>query len=317
MRKTKIVATLGPASNDEETIRELILAGVNVARFNFSHGDHAEQLARYNLLKKVRTELGQPVAALLDTKGPEVRLGKFEGGSAMLASGDTFTLTTKEVMGDHSKASVSYKALPGDIRPGNRILLDDGLIELKVISVSGSDILTRVINGGKISDKKGVNLPDVFLSLPYLSQKDEDDIIFGVEHGFEFIAASFVRCADDVLCIRKVLDDHGDAQMRIIAKIENADGVANAAEIIRVCDGLMIARGDMGVEIPLEDVPVIQKKLIKQARSAGKQVITATQMLESMMNNPRPTRAESTDVANAIYDGTSAIMLSGETANGK
>ena len=317
MRKTKIVATLGPASNNEDIIRDMILAGMNVARFNFSHGDYEEHLGRLNMLKKVREELGIPVAALLDTKGPEVRLKKFEGGKAILQEGDTFTLTTEDVMGNSQRASITYMGFPADVKEGDKILLDDGLIELKVLSTTAEDILTRVINGGVISDRKGVNIPGVFLSMPYLSKKDEEDIVFGIENGFDIIAASFVRCADDVMQIRKVLDKHDNTSIRVVAKIESADGVKNSAEIIRSCGGIMVARGDMGVEIPLEDVPVLQKKLIHQGYVAGRQVITATQMLESMITNPRPTRAESTDVANAIYDGTSAIMLSGETANGK
>ena len=317
MRKTKIVATLGPSANTEEVIRELILAGMDVARFNFSHGDHEEHLSRLNILKKVRDELHKPIAALLDTKGPEIRLGHFSGGSAQRVEGQFFTLTGEEIMGDENRVSITYAGLVKDVKSGSRILLDDGLIELEVVSIEGSEILTKVKNGGKIGDRKGVNVPDVFLSLPYLNTKDEEDILFGIEQGFDLIAASFVRCADDVLQIRRLLDTHNCPEVRIIAKIENAEGVKNSKEILRVCDGLMIARGDMGVEIPLEEVPVLQKKLIKQAYFAGKQVITATQMLESMINNPRPTRAESTDVANAIYDGTSAIMLSGETANGK
>ena len=317
MRKTKIVATLGPASNNEDIIRDMILAGMNVARFNFSHGDYEEHVGRLNMLKKVREELGIPVAALLDTKGPEVRLKKFEGGKAILQEGDTFTLTTEDVMGNSQRASITYMGLPAVVKEGDKILLDDGLIELKVLSTTAEDILTRVINGGVISDRKGVNIPGVFLSMPYLSKKDEEDIVFGIENGFDIIAASFVRCADDVMQIRKILDKHDNTSIRVVAKIESADGVKNSAEIIRSCGGIMVARGDMGVEIPLEDVPVLQKKLIHQGYVAGRQVITATQMLESMITNPRPTRAESTDVANAIYDGTSAIMLSGETANGK
>ncbi|MBQ9942096.1 MAG: pyruvate kinase, partial [Christensenellaceae bacterium] len=317
MRKTKIIATLGPASNTEEIIRELILAGVNVLRFNFSHGDYEEHLSRLRIVEKLREEMNMPIATLLDTKGPEVRLGKFEGGRAILQAGETFTLTAEDVIGTSARASVSYNKLPEDVKPGNCILLDDGLIELEVLSVQGSEILTRVKNGGVISDRKGVNIPGVFLSMPYLNKKDEEDIVFGIQHGFDIIAASFVRCADDVLQIRKILDKHGNDTIRIIAKIENADGVNNSEEIIRVSDGIMVARGDMGVEIPLEEVPVLQKKLIRKGYLAGKQVITATQMLDSMMTHPRPTRAESTDVANAIYDGTSAIMLSGETAAGK
>lgn len=316
MRKTKIVATLGPSSCTEETVKKLVLAGMSTARFNFSHGDHMEQKQRLDVLKKVRKELWIPVSAMMDTKGPEVRLGKFRGGKAALRQGQAFTLTTDEILGDDKQASISYKDLPRDVKPGCTILLDDGLIELKVHSQTRTTIETEIINGGMISDRKGVNLPGTFLSMPYLSEKDRSDIAFAVEQGFDFIAASFVRCADDVLKIRALLSVLGGEQIKIIAKIENLDGVQNCDEIIRVSDGIMVARGDMGVEIPLEDVPVIQKKLIKQGYRAGKQVITATQMLESMIHNPRPTRAEATDVANAIYDGTSAIMLSGETAAG-
>lgn len=317
MRKTKIVATLGPASSDVETIKQLICAGMDVARFNFSHGDHREQLGRLQALKQAREELNKPVAALLDTKGPEVRLGRFRGGKAELVEGQSFTLTTDSVVGDEKRASVSYKRLPLDVRRGDVILLDDGNIELCVKRVTGSEIETEVVDGGTITDRKGVNLPGVHLNMPYMSEADEQDILFGIKHGFDIIAASFVRNADDLLQLREFLDQNGGGHIKVIAKIENAEGVENAGEIIRSCDGIMVARGDMGVEIPLEEVPVQQKKLIKRGYLAGKQVITATQMLESMITHPRPTRAEGTDVANAIYDGTSAIMLSGETAAGK
>ena len=317
MRKTKIVATLGPASSDVETIKQLIRAGMDVARFNFSHGDHREQLSRFLALKQAREELGKPVAALLDTKGPEVRLGRFEGGKAELLAGESFTLTTADLLGTAKRASVSYKRLPMDVRAGDTILLDDGNIELCVRRVCGSEIETQIIDGGTISDRKGVNLPGVHLNMPYMSEADEQDLLFGIKHGYDIVAASFVRSAEDLLILREFLNKNGGGHMKIIAKIENAEGVENAGEIIRSCDGIMVARGDMGVEIPLEEVPVEQKRLIKRGYLAGKQVITATQMLESMITNPRPTRAEGTDVANAIYDGTSAIMLSGETAAGK
>ncbi|WP_312641548.1 pyruvate kinase [Hydrogenoanaerobacterium sp.] len=317
MRKTKIICTLGPATETEEKIRELILAGMDVARFNFSHGSYEEHLKKLNILSALREELHLPIAALLDTKGPEVRLGKFKGGKAELKSGEVFTLTTDEIEGDSAKATISFKGLPADVDAGTKILLDDGLIELKVLSVEGgTDIICRIINGGIISNTKGVNVPGVRLSLPYISEKDHADILWGIDQGFDFIAASFTRSADDILEIRKILDTKNCHSIRIIAKIENAEGVTNIDNILNVSDGVMIARGDMGVEIPFEEVPVVQKLLIKKAYSAGKQVITATQMLDSMMKNPRPTRAEATDVANAIYDGTSAIMLSGETAAG-
>lgn len=316
MRKTKIVCTLGPATETEERIRALILAGMNVARFNFSHGTYEEHAKKLNILKKLREELHLPIAALLDTKGPEIRLGKFKDGKAELCAGELFTLTTETIEGDEHKVTVSFAGLASDVDSGSRILLDDGLIELKVISVENGDITCKVINGGPISNNKGVNVPGVRLSLPFVSEKDCNDILWGIEQGFDFIAASFARSAADILEIRKILDSKNCHNIRIIAKIENAEGVDNIDEILHVSDGVMIARGDMGVEIPLEEVPVVQKLLIKKAYTAGRQVITATQMLDSMMKNPRPTRAEATDVANAIYDGTSAIMLSGETAAG-
>ncbi|MBC8546627.1 pyruvate kinase [Clostridiaceae bacterium NSJ-31] len=317
MRKTKIICTLGPATDCEERIRELILAGMDVARFNFSHGSYEEHLKKLEILRSLREELHLPIASLLDTKGPEIRLGKFQGGKAELTAGEVFTLTTREIEGDSARASISFAGLPGDVDAGSRILLDDGLIELRVLSVeNGTEIICQVVNGGPISNNKGVNVPGVRLSLPYISDKDRSDILWGIDQGFDFIAASFTRSADDILEVRKILDSKNCHTIRIIAKIENAEGVANIDDILHVSDGVMIARGDMGVEIPLEDVPVVQKMLIKKAYSAGKQVITATQMLDSMMKHPRPTRAEATDVANAIYDGTSAIMLSGETAAG-
>lgn len=315
-RKTKIVCTLGPASSDENTIRELILAGMDVARFNFSHGAHPDHLEKFQTLKKVREELGLFVAAMLDTKGPEVRLGKFENGSVELKPDAVFTLTTEETVGNEKIASITYKNLPQDVHPGNVILIDDGLIELNVIEVKGSEIICRVVNGGKVSDRKGINVPNVDLSMPYLSDRDRADIAFAVKHGFDFIAASFVRSASDVFQVRRLLSDLGCKTINIISKIENRSGVENIDEIIAASDGIMVARGDMGVEIPFEEVPGIQKLIIEKVYNAGKQVITATQMLESMIKNPRPTRAEATDVANAIYDGTSALMLSGETAAG-
>lgn len=316
IRKTKIVCTLGPATDDENVLRQLIEEGMDVARFNFSHGPHDEQRGRLRMLKRLREEMGRPIAALLDTKGPEVRLGLFAEGKVVLEQGQTFTLTTEEISGDASRASITYKNLPNDVKTGNHILIDDGLIDMEVLKVEGTEIECKVINGGKISDRKGVNVPDVELSMEYISQKDYEDIIFGVENDYDFIAASFVRSKEDVLAVRKILEEKKGSAIKIISKIENMQGVRNIDEIIEASDGIMVARGDMGVEIPLEDVPVIQKMIIKKVVSAGKQVITATQMLDSMMKNPRPTRAEATDVANAIYDGTSAIMLSGETAAG-
>lgn len=317
MRKTKIICTLGPASESEEVLREMIHAGMNVARFNFSHATHEEHQKKLELVKHLRKEMDVPLATLLDTKGPEIRLGKLQGGAAFLEDGEAFTLTTEEILGDKTKASVTFQDLPEDVRAGDVILIDDGLIELQVEKVTGKDILCTVVNGGKISDRKGINVPNVDLSMPYLSEQDRSDIEFGIRMGFDFIAASFTRCAQDILQVREILERNNCDTIKIIAKIENAQGVNNIDEILRVSDGIMIARGDMGVEIPLEEVPVIQKMIIKKVYNSGKYVITATQMLDSMMNHPRPTRAEATDVANAIYDGTSVIMLSGETAAGK
>lgn len=329
LRKTKIVCTLGPSTDDEKILRRLIEEGMNVARFNFSHGSHEEQMGRLKMLRKLREELKCPVAALLDTKGPEIRLMEFAEGKVELESGQTFTLTTEEIVGDVNRVSITYKDLPDDIKVGDRILIDDGLIGLEVKRIQAvadakadadgkkpMDIVCTVLNGGTVSNKKGVNVPNVELSMPYISEKDYSDIVFAVENDYDFIAASFVRTADDVIAIRKILEKKGGEDIHIIAKIENMQGVQNIDEIIRVSDGIMVARGDMGVEIPLEDVPVIQKMIIKKVCGAGKVVITATQMLDSMMKHPRPTRAEATDVANAIYDETSAIMLSGETAAG-
>lgn len=316
MRKTKIICTLGPSSESEETLRKLMIEGMDVARFNFSHGTHEEQLEKFNRVKRIREELGLPVAALLDTKGPEIRLKTFENDKAELKQGSHFTLTTREVLGNESIVSITYKDLPKDVKVGGRILLDDGLIELLIDEIDDTEIHCTVVNSGVISNRKGVNVPDTNLSMPFISQKDYEDICFGIDHGFDFIAASFTRTAEDILQIRKILEEKNCNNISIIAKIENMQGVQNINEIIRVSDGIMVARGDMGVEIPLEEVPVLQKKIIQKVYQAGKQVITATQMLDSMMKNPRPTRAEATDVANAIYDGTSAIMLSGETAAG-
>lgn len=316
MRKTKIICTLGPSANDEGIIKELILAGMDVARFNFSHADHEEHLGRLRIIEKIRKELGIPVATLLDTKGPEIRIGTFKDNQKIqLKSGQTFTLTSRDIEGDETIVSISYPNLIYDIEVGTRVLIDDGLIEMVVNEVTSTDIICTVQNNGIISNRKGVNVPGIHLSMPYISDKDRADIIFGIEHNYDFIAASFVRTAEDVKDIRKILHKY-NSPTKIIAKIENYQGVEHIDEIIEAADGIMIARGDMGVEIPYEEVPVLQKMIIKKVYLSGKQVITATQMLDSMMKNPRPTRAETTDVANAIYDGTSAIMLSGETANG-
>ena len=317
IRKTKIICTLGPASETEEVIRELMLAGMNVARLNFSHGTYDEQRGKIDLVKKVRAELGLPVALLLDTKGPEIRTRDVEGGRIELKKGQSFILTTEDILGSERKVSITYQDLVKDVEPGDAILIDDGLIELKVNQVTEKDIICTVKNGGVVSNKKGINVPGVNLNMPFVSQKDYEDILFGIEEGFDFIAASFTRSPEDILEIRKILDEKNCHHIKIIAKIENLQGVERIDEIMRVSDGIMIARGDMGVEIPLEEVPGIQKTLIQKSFATGKPVITATQMLDSMMKNPRPTRAETTDVANAIYQGTSAIMLSGETASGQ
>lgn len=317
MRKTKIICTLGPSTQDDNVLRELMLKGMNVARLNFSHGSHAEHKKTINRVKKMRQELGLPVALLLDTGGPEIRLGKFEQERVELEKGQTFILTARDVVGTKEIVSITYKNLIYDVHVGMKILLDDGLIELEIVNIADTDIICTVKNGGMISDHKGVNVPNANLSMPYISEKDRDDILFGIEQGFDFIAASFIRSAEDVLEIRRIFSEQGCDFIRIISKIENRQGVDNIDEILRVSDGIMVARGDLGVEIPIQEVPVIQKMIIKKVYHAEKIVITATQMLDSMIKNPRPTRAEATDVANAIYDGTSAIMLSGETAAGK
>ena len=316
MRRTKIVCTLGPSTDKEEVLRNLMKNGMNVARMNFSHGTHEEQKARLDMIKKLREELNLPVAALLDTKGPEIRIGDVEGGKLELKPGQEFTLTTEEMLGTEKKVTITYKELYKDVEPGDSILIDDGLIGMEVVRIDESDIVCRVKNGGFISNHKGVNVPGVELNMPFVSPKDLADIVFAVEQDYDFIAASFTRTAEDIMEIRKILQEHGGEKIHIIAKLENKQGVNNCEDILRVADGIMIARGDMGVEIPLEEVPVIQKELIRKAMHMGKPVITATQMLDSMMKNPRPTRAETSDVANAIYQGTSAIMLSGETAAG-
>lgn len=316
MRKTKIICTLGPASRNENTIRDMLKAGMNVARINMSHQNHEYHKETIDLFRKVRDSLDMPAAVMLDTKGPEIRIGTFKNGIANLKNGSKFTLTTEITDGDDAKVFINYKNLPSQIKPGNRILVDDGRIALDVDEISGNDIICNVVSGGEISDRKGVNIPNVHLDVPYISEQDEQDIIFGVKENVDFVAASFVRSKEDVICLRNLLDYHGGYDIKIISKIENTQGVDNFDEILACSDGIMVARGDMGVEIEYERLPGLQKKFIKKCYKAGKMVITATQMLESMIHNNTPTRAEITDVANAVFDGTSAIMLSGETAMG-
>ena len=316
MKKTKIVCTMGPNTDNREIMKELALNGMDVARFNFSHGDHAEHKHRLEILESVREELGIPIASLLDTKGPEIRTGKLKDGKKVtLKEGDLYTLTTEEIVGNEIRGYINYAGLAEDVKPGDRILIDDGLIELHVREVNGTDIVCRIENGGELGEKKGVNVPGVRVKLPALTDKDKEDIRFGVDAGFDFVAASFVRNADAIREIREILDEKGSA-MQIIAKIENEEGIENIDSIIEASDGIMVARGDMGVEIPAEKVPHIQKMIIRKCNLACKVVITATQMLDSMIRNPRPTRAEVSDVANAVYEGTDAVMLSGETAMG-
>lgn len=316
MKKTKIVCTMGPNTDNREIMKELALNGMDVARFNFSHGDHAEHKHRLEILESVREELGIPIASLLDTKGPEIRTGKLKDGKKVtLKEGDLYTLTTEEIVGDETRGYINYAGLAEDVKPGDRILIDDGLIELHVREVNGTDIVCRIENGGELGEKKGVNVPGVRVKLPALTDKDKEDIRFGVDAGFDFVAASFVRNADAIREIQEILDEKGSA-MQIIAKIENEEGIENIDSIIEASDGIMVARGDMGVEIPAEKVPHIQKMIIRKCNLACKVVITATQMLDSMIRNPRPTRAEVSDVANAVYEGTDAVMLSGETAMG-
>ncbi|MBS5652713.1 MAG: pyruvate kinase [Eubacterium sp.] len=318
MRKTKIVCTLGPSTDDEKVLEQLIKEGMNVARCNFSHGSHEEHKERMNKVKRIRKKCDKPVAILLDTKGPEIRTGNFEGDKVCVKAGQTFTLVAdKEVIGNNEKAGITFADLYKDVKPGVVIMIDDGLIEMEVTKIEGTDIICDVKNDGVISNHKGVNVPDVHISMPYMSEQDKSDILFGIKEDVDYIAASFTRTADDVKELRKFLDDNGGKDINIIAKIENSEGIINVDGIIEEADAVMVARGDMGVELPEEEVPIIQKMIIKKVYEAGKQVIIATQMLESMINNPRPTRAETADVANAIYDGTSAIMLSGETAAGK
>lgn len=317
MRKTKIVCTIGPASDSEEVLKKLMLAGMNTARINFSHGSFEEQKEKIERIKKVRKELDLPVAILLDTKGPEVRIGKFEDGEIFLKEGDTFALTPEEILGTQYEFSVSYKTLYKEVVPGDRLLIDDGLIEVEVITIKNEKVYCKVLSGGKLTNRKSVNLPGKKLNLPAMTEKDKDDIINGVKADIDYVAASFIRTANDVKEIRALLDENGGEEVKIISKIENQEGVDNFDEILEVSDGIMVARGDLSVEIPMSKVPAIQKKFIRKTYLQGKIVITATQMLESMINNPRPTRAEVSDVSNAIYDATSAIMLSGETATGK
>ncbi|RAR44725.1 pyruvate kinase [Paenibacillus sp. MDMC362] len=317
MRKTKIVCTIGPSSESLENTKKLIMAGMNVARLNFSHGDFEEHGNRIKNIRQACEELNKTVAILLDTKGPEIRTGKLEVEPIELVQDEYITLTTEEILGDKNRLSITYKELPQDVQVGSTILIDDGLIGLTVVEIQGTEIRCRIVNGGTIKSKKGVNVPGVAISLPGITEKDANDIIFGIEQGIDFIAASFVRKASDVLEIRELLKKHHGEHIQIISKIENQQGVDNLDEILEVSDGLMVARGDLGVEIPAEEVPLVQKRMIEKCNLAGKPVITATQMLDSMQRNPRPTRAEASDVANAIFDGTDAIMLSGETAAGK
>ena len=317
MRRTKIICTLGPAVDSEDMIRTLIRTGMDAARFNFSHGSHPEHLARLNMLKAVRDAMGRPVATILDTKGPEIRIKSFETKTITLEPGDPFTLTTEDVTGNQGWVSVTYPQLHEELQPGQEILIDDGLVAIRVERIEGTNIVCTVENGGTLSANKSINIPGVHIQLPALTEKDIDDIRFGVENDFDFIAASFVRRAADVEAVRAVLHDCGGDDVKIIAKIENQEGVDNLDEILEAADGIMVARGDLGVEIPAARVPILQKQMIRKGLQQGKPVITATQMLDSMMRNPRPTRAEVSDVANAVYDGTGSVMLSGETAGGK
>lgn len=315
LKKTKIVCTLGPSSNTPELVENLIKAGMNVARFNFSHGSHEEHKARIEMVRAASKKTGIPVALMLDTKGPEIRLGLFKNGSIEMEAGNEFTLTSRDVDGDKTIASVSYKELPQDVKAGDHILLSDGLVNLEVISVDGEDIHTKILNSGKMSDRKRVAVPGIAINLPAVSEQDADDIEFGIRMNMDWIAASFIQRGKDVITIRKILEKH-NSHMRIISKIECQAAIQNIDDIVKMSDGIMVARGDLGVEVPAEEVPTLQKILIQKCQAAGKPVITATQMLESMCNNPRPTRAETSDVANAILDGTDAVMLSGETASG-
>ena len=317
MRKTKIICTIGPASENEEVLTQMCLAGMNVARLNFSHGTHPEHEKKIALIKKVREKLGLPIAILLDTKGPEYRIRTFKDGKVEIATGATFTFTIDEIEGDETRVAVNYKLLNKDLKPGDILTVNNGLVKFQVEKIEGNDIITKCLLGGTLSNRKSMSFPNKVMSGPYLSEQDKEDIVFGIQHGVDFVAASFVSTAQDVKDIRKLLDDNGGSDIEIIAKIENQAGVDNVKEICENCGGIMIARGDLGVEIPFVEVPAVQKKLTRICRMMGKRVITATEMLESMIQNPRPTRAEISDVANAVYDGTSCIMLSGESAAGK
>lgn len=317
MRKTKIVCTIGPACSDEETLTGMCQAGMNVARLNFSHGTHEEQAAKIKLIKRVREKLDLPIAIMLDTKGPEYRIRTFKNGKAMLKDGDTFTFTTREVDGDATQVSVSYAGLAQDLQVGDRVLVNNGLLIFQVTSLTDTDVICTVIAGGEISDRKSMSFPNKVLKQVYLSEQDKSDLLFGIEHGVDFVACSFVSCRQDLLDVKEFLSQNGGDDIELIAKIENQSGIDNIEEICQECSGIMIGRGDMGVEIPFEELPAVQKRLITKCRLLGKRIITATEMLESMIHNPRPTRAEISDVANAVYDGTSAVMLSGETAAGK
>ena len=317
MRKTKIVCTIGPAVDDENVMRELMLAGMNVARINFSHGNYQDQEGRINTVKRLREELNLPVALLLDTKGPEIRIGTFRENKINLEKDNYFTLFNEDIEGDENGVSITYKDLYKDVNIGQKILINDGTIEVQVEEIRDRDIYCRIINGGTLTNKKSINVPDLDLNLPSVTDKDVEDLRFGITADFDYIAASFVRKAEDVLTIRGILNDNGGSHIKIISKIENREGINNFDEILEASDGIMVARGDLGVEIPMEEVPILQKQFIKKSYRAGKPVITATQMLESMINEPRPTRAEVSDIANAIFDGSTAIMLSGETAMGK
>lgn len=316
LKKTKIVCTIGPASRDADTMREMLEAGMNVARLNFSHGTHEEHRKTIETFRRVRDEQDRPAAILLDTKGPEIRLGDFENGSEILEEGDEFTLTSEECLGTKERVSTTYKALPSQVSLGTSILIDDGRVRLRVAGTTEDEVRCIVVNGGKVSNRKGVNIPNQSLDLEYISEADRQDILFGIEMGVDYVAASFVRSGADVKVLRSLLNENGGDRIKIISKIENTEGIENFKEILALSDGIMIARGDMGVEVDFEKLPGIQKKFIKECCKAGKTVITATQMLESMTHSPAPTRAEITDVANAVFDGTSAVMLSGESAAG-
>ena len=317
MRKTKIVCTIGPSCSDEKTLSEMMTAGMNVARLNFSHGTHKDHLEKINMIKNLREKLKLPIAIMLDTKGPEYRIKSFENGKIILNDGDEFTFTTKDVQGNNKCVSVSYKGLADDLEPGDKILLNNGLLSFEVIRKTDTDVICRTICGGELSDRKSMSFPNKLLHQEYLSEQDKSDMLFGIENDVDFIACSFVSRAQDLIDVKNYLRENGAESIELIAKIENQSGIDNIEEICRECDGIMIGRGDMGVEIPFEELPAIQKKIITKCRMLGKRVITATEMLESMIHNPRPTRAETSDVANAVYDGTSAVMLSGETAAGK